>query len=324
MARARRVGFAAVAQPLLRVLAHGLQHPVARRLCRSAAPRSTTSSDLSCSAVRSGQRLVLVGRPARPPCRGLERAAAGKHRELAQHALLAGRRAGRGSTASSRAASAGAGARELPPRQQAKAVVEPRRDVVDRAASSRARRRARSPARCRRAAGRSRRRSPALASSTSKSGSARRARSTNRRTASARAHVVAGPRVAGRDSERTAKSCSPATASGSRLVARIARAARRARSSARPAPPRRVEHVLAVVQHDQRLPRGQMRRQALQRRASDSLARAPSAAAQAAATRSASLQRREVDEPDAVGEMPRAAAARIAAPAASCRSRRCR
>ena len=100
------------------------------------------------------QRLVLVG-GLRDLGRGLQRPAAGEHRHLAQHALLAARSAARSSTASPRAASGGAAARGC-----RRSAGESGHPGAPRSrpptASSRAPPPARSPARCRPGAGRSR------------------------------------------------------------------------------------------------------------------------------------------------------------------------
>ena len=100
------------------------------------------------------------------------------------------------------------------------------------------RRPARSPAAARPADGRSRRRRPRSPGRGRKSGRAARARCTN--------SVVASSTGSG----GTGHTCSPATPSASRLVASTTTPGQSRRSAGRPAG-RLVEHVLAVVQHEQ-------------------------------------------------------------------------
>ena len=209
-------------------------HQVEHRVAAARRPRTPPRPPPGRSPVKTDSRPTAVARPA---------STAKLQSTSARSVCWRGRRG--------RARAAG---------QQREPVVQPRRDLVRRAAPAAGRRPARSPAGCRRAVRHSRHDAARSPSVTAKPGCDRAARSTNsstaayRRPARSRRDVASG---SGSGSGGTASSCSPATPSGCRLVASTRSAgcaASRSSTSARA----RVEQVLAVVQHQQRPPAAQV------------------------------------------------------------------
>ena len=214
--------------------------------------RSTTTSDLSTSrASRSTISPPGDGAAGAHLLGGLQREAAGEDGQAAEeHALLAGeqvvapldRGAQRLLARARRAAAAG---------EDVEAVVQARRDLVERQRRRRAPRPARWPAACRPGAGRSPRSSPRPARS-GEAGVAPAARSTNRRLGlGQRRHApgdlaLAVQRLAARGQDAHA-------GPGAQQVLGQARAG--------------VDDVLAVVEHDDRLAARQVRGERLLRRA---------------------------------------------------------
>ena len=152
-----------------------------------------------------------------------------------------------------------------------------------------------------------------------------RARSTKRRTAAMRARSLAPAAVAAsgqRAATARARSSRRRCRSGSRLVARIRRPGQAAqqRLGQRGAG---VDQVLAVVQHQQQAPAGQPARPA------SSVSGRPGCSGDAQRARPTACghqrrvgQRRQLDQPDAVGIVAPHRPRRPRAPAGSCRRRR--
>ena len=84
----------------------------------------------------------------------------------------------------------------------------------------------------------------------------------------------------------------------------------------------RVEHVLAVVEHDQQPPAGQRLGDAVGHRRRPAWGVTPSAVATASATARGVAHRRQLDQPHAVGELGRQLGGDLDAPGGSCRRRR--
>ena len=207
----------------------------------------------------------------------------------------------------------------LPAGQQAEAVVQPGGDLLERQAHA-ARRPAPAPAGCRPAGGRSGPRPRRCRAVRAKPGCAGRGpldeQPHRRRTAPALAGrhgaSIAAARAAG-----PATATSPATPSGSRLVART-RSPGQARSSASTSCAQRVEQVLAVVEHEQAPPAAQVFGQAFQRASAGLPRNAEQRGRPPCRASAGSVQRRQLDQ---TGPRPtvRAGRPRAAGPAASCR-----